>query len=177
MKPPIYGMMAEFDSPSDLVEAARRAREKGYHELQAYSPFSIEELEHILPLGRNWLPFVVLVSGIVGALSGFFMQLFIAAVAYPLNIGGRPLNSWPAFIPITFELTILFAALAAFFGLLAFNGLPRPYHPVSNVPQFSLASRNRFFLAIKSTDPIFDRFRTARFLESLEPLEVAEVEY
>jgi Protein of unknown function (DUF3341) len=177
MKPPIYGVMAEFDSPSQLVEAARLAREKGYHQYQAYSPFPIEELEDVMPLGRNWLPFVVLVSGIIGGLCGYSLQYYIAAIAYPLNIGGRPLNSWPLFVPITFELTILFAGLACFFGLLAFNKLPRPYHPVSNVPEFALASRNRFFLCVQAVDPIFDRSRTALFLESLDPLEVSEVDY
>src|SRR3954464_1149972 len=136
MSPPIYGVMAEFDSPTRLVEAARSARSNGYHKVEAYSPFSIEELNEAMQLGRNWLPFIVLIGGITGAITGFFLQLYVAAVHYPINVGGRPLNSWPAFIPITFELTILFAALGAFFGLLALNGLPRPYHPVSNVPRF-----------------------------------------
>jgi Protein of unknown function (DUF3341) len=177
VKPPIYGVMAEFDTPALLVAAARRAKEKGYRLIHAYSPFAIEGLADALDLPPNRLPLVVLTAGILGALTGYSMQLWIAAVDYPLNIGGRPLNSWPAFIPVTFELTVLFAAIAAFLGLLALNKLPQPYHPVSNVPQFSLASRDRFFLCIEAADPVFDRMATAKFLADLNSLEVSEVEY
>lgn len=175
MRPPIYGLMAEFDNPSALVAAARRAREKGYRKLDAYSPFPIEELSEALELHGNRLARIVLTGGVIGMLAGYGLQYYIAAVHYPLNIGGRPLNSWPMFIPVTFEMTVLFASLAAFFGLLALNGLPKPYHPVFNVPGFALASRNHFFLCIEAVDPLFDRKQTAAFLESLEPKEVSEV--
>ncbi len=171
----IYGVMAEFDSPSTLVSAARAARAKGYRKLDAYSPFPIEELTEALHLHRNKLPLIVLAGGIAGGLTGFFLQYWIAAVYFPINIGGRPLNSWPSFIIITFELTILFASLSAVLGMMALCGLPMPYHPVFNVPRFSAASRNRFFLCIEAADPLFDRTRTSEFLGTLEPREVSEV--
>jgi len=175
MNKPIYGVMAEFDSPTALVAAARAAREKGYRKLDAYSPFPIEELSDALHLHKNKLPLIVLIGGILGGLSGYMLQYFIAVQYYPINIGGRPLHSWPSFIIITFEMTILLAALAAVFGLLGLCGLPMPYHPTFNVPRFALASRNRFFLCIEATDPLFDSSRTPEFLESLEPREVSEV--
>ncbi|MGB7763171.1 MAG: DUF3341 domain-containing protein [Bryobacteraceae bacterium] len=171
----IYGVMAEFDSPSTLVSAVRAARAKGYRKLDAYSPFPIEELTEALHLHRNKLPLIVLAGGIAGGLTGFFLQYWIAAVYFPINIGGRPLNSWPSFIIITFELTILFASLSAVLGMMALCGLPMPYHPVFNVPRFSAASRNRFFLCIEAADPLFDRTRTSEFLGTLEPREVSEV--
>jgi hypothetical protein len=171
----IYGVMAEFDSPSSLVGAARAAREKGYRKLDAYSPFPIEELSDALHLHRNKLPLIVLIGGIVGGLLGYLMQYGIAVLYYPINVGGRPLHSWPAFIIITFETAILCAALAAVLGLLGLCGLPMPYHPVFNVPRFAFASRNRFFLCIEATDPLFDAAKTVEFLESLEPREVSEV--
>ena len=175
MTKPVYGMMAEFDSPTALVNAAKAAREKGYRRLDAYSPFPIEELSDALHLHKNKLPLIVLLGGIVGGLSGYLLQYYVTVVYYPLNIAGRPLHSWPAYIVITFELTILFGALSAVLGLLALCGLPMPYHPVFNVPRFAQASRNRFFLCIESTDPLFDRDRTSEFLETLEPREVSEV--
>jgi hypothetical protein len=171
----IFGIMAEFESPTALVAAARRAREKGYRKLDAYSPFPIEELNEALALHDNRLARLVLGGGVLGMLTGYGLQYWVAAINYPLNIGGRPLNSWPSFIPVTFELTVLFASLAAFFGLLGLNGLPQPYHPVFNVPGFAMASRNRFFLCIQAADPLFDRKETAVFLESLEAKEVSEV--
>ena len=174
-EPGIYGVMAEFDSPSALVSAARAARAKGYRKLDAYSPFPIEELTEALHLHRNKLPLIVLAGGIIGGLTGFFLQYWIAVVYFPINIGGRPLNSWPSFIIITFELTILFASLSAVLGMMALCGLPMPYHPVFNVPRFSAASRNRFFLCIEAADPLFDRARTSEFLGTLEPREVSEV--
>jgi hypothetical protein len=167
--------MAEFDSPSALVSAARAARAKGYRKLDAYSPFPIEELTEALHLHKNKLPLIVLAGGIIGGLTGFFLQYWIAVVYFPINIGGRPLNSWPSFIIITFELTILFASLSAVLGMMALCGLPMPYHPVFNVPRFSAASRNRFFLCIEAADPLFDRARTSEFLGTLEPREVSEV--
>jgi hypothetical protein len=172
---PIYGVMAEFDSPTSLVNAARVAREKGYRKLDAYSPFPIEELSDVLHLHKNKLPLIVLIGGIVGGLTGYLLQYYVSVIYFPINIAGRPLNSWPSYVVITFELTILFAALSAVLGLLALCGLPMPYHPVFNVPRFALASRNRFFLCIESRDPLYDRDKTSEFLESLEPREVSEV--
>jgi Protein of unknown function (DUF3341) len=172
---PVYGMIAEFDNPSTLVNAARAAREKGYRRLDAYSPFPIEELKEALHLRRNKLPLIVLIGGILGLLTGFFLQYYVAVIDFPINVGGRPLNSWPSFIIITFELTILFGAISAVLGLLALCGLPMPYHPVFNVQRFALASRNRFFLCIEARDPLFDPEKTYEFLETLEPREVSEV--
>lgn len=172
---PIYGLMAEFDNPSSLVTAARAAREKGYRKLDAYSPFPIEELSEALHLHKNKLPLIVLIGGICGGLTGYLLQYYVTVWYFPINIGGRPLHSWPAYIVITFELTILFAAISAVLGLLALCGLPMPYHPTFNVPRFALASRNRFFLCIESSDPLFDHDETSAFLETLEPREVSEV--
>ncbi len=171
----IYGVMAEFDSPSELVSAARAARAKGYRKLDAYSPFPIEELTEALHLHKNKLPLIVLAGGIVGGLTGFFLQYWIAVMYFPINIAGRPLNSWPSFVIITFELTILFASLSAVLGMMALCGLPMPYHPVFNVARFSAASRNRFFLCIEAGDPLFDPAAASQFLEGLEPREVSEV--
>ena len=171
----VYGVMAEFDNPSALVSATHAARAKGYRKLDAYSPFPIEELTDALHLHRNKLPLIVLAGGIIGGLSGFFLQYWIAVIYFPINIAGRPLNSWPSFIIITFELTILFASLSAVLGMLALCGLPMPYHPVFNVPRFSAASRNRFFLCIEASDPLFDPAKTSEFLGTLEPKEVSEV--
>ena len=171
----IYGVMAEFDNPSALVSAARAARAKGYRKLDAYSPFPIEELTDALHLHKNKLPLIVLAGGVIGGLTGFFLQYWIAGIYFPINIAGRPLNSWPSFIIITFELTILFASLSAVLGMMALCGLPMPYHPVFNVPRFSAASRNRFFLCIEAADPLFDPARTSQFLGTLEPTEVSEV--
>ncbi len=175
MKQPIYGVMAEFESPTALVTATRAAVAKGYKKMDAYTPFPIEELSDALHLHRNKLPLMVLIGGIIGGMLGFALQYFVTVMYYPINIGGRPLLSWPAYIIITFELTILFAALTAVFGLFALCGLPMPYHPTFNVPRFEFASRNRFFLCIESTDPLFDRAKTCEFLETLEPREVSEV--
>jgi Alternative complex III, ActD subunit len=172
---PIYGLMAEFDNPTALVSAARAAREKGYRKMDAYTPFPVEELSDALHLHHNRLPLIVLIGGILGGLTGFLLQYYVTVIYFPINIGGRPLNSWPAYIIITFELTILFGALSTVLGLLALCGLPMPYHPTFNVPRFALASRSRFFLCIESNDPLFDQEKTAKFLESMEPREVSEV--
>ena len=176
-RPPIYGLMAEFNDPNELVAAARAAREAGYRHLDAYTPFPIEELAEALEMHHSPLPLIVLIGGIVGGVAGYLLQYFTSVVDYPLNVGGRPLNSWPSFIPITFETTVLVAALSAVLGMLALNGLPTPYHPVFNVPRFALATRDRFFLCIEATDPKFDREATRRFLERLVPREVSEVEH
>ena len=171
----IYGVMAEFDSPTALVNAARAARDKGYRKLDAYSPFPIEELSDVLDLHKNRLPLIVLAGGILGGMVGYLMQYYVTVWDFPINIGGRPLHSWPAYIVITFEMTILLAAISAVMGLLALCGLPMFYHPAFNVPRFALASRNRFFLSIEATDPLFDARATSEFLETLEPKEVSEV--
>ena len=172
---PIYGLMAEFDNPTSLVNAARLAREQGYRKLDAYSPFPIEELSEALHLHKNKLPLIVLLGGIVGGTLGYLLQYYVTVVYFPINIAGRPLHSWPAYIIITFEMTILVAAISAVLGLFALCGLPMPYHPTFNVPRFVQASRNRFFLCIEATDPLFDHDKTIDFLETLEPREVSEV--
>jgi hypothetical protein len=174
--PVIYGLLAEFASPEALVAAAERAHREGYRRLDAYSPFPVEGLAEAIGFHKNRLPLLVLIGGIIGASGGFFLQYWFHVLDYPMNIGGRPLNSWPMFIPVTFELTILIAALAAVFGLLALNGLPMPYHPVFNSERFELASRNRFFLCIESRDAKFDAAATWRFMEDLHPQGVYEVE-
>lgn len=174
-RPTLYGLMAEFDSPTSLVAAANAARLAGYRRMDAYSPIPIEELHAALGFRHTRLPFIVLIGGIVGGLAGYGLQYWSQAIAYPLNIGGRPFHSWPSFVPVTFETTILGAALAAVLGMLALNGLPMPYHPVFNAPRFALASRNRFFLCIEARDPKFDRDGTQRFLDSLDPRGVSEV--
>lgn len=171
----VYGLLAEFDNPTDLVAAARAARQAGYTKLDAYTPFPIEELNEALDLGRTWVPAIVLIGGITGAFLGYFLQYYIAVIDYPLNIGGRPLHSWPAFVPVTFELTILTAGLFAVLGMLALNGLPMPYHPVFNAPRFALATRDRFFLCIETTDPKYNRDDTWRFFDRLGPRSVTEV--
>jgi hypothetical protein len=175
MASPVYGLMAEFEDPNTLVAAATQAREAGYRRMDAYSPFPIEELHEALGSHHSRLPLIVLIGGMVGCLGGFLLQYWASAIAYPLNVGGRPFNSWPAFIPVTFECTILGAALSAVLGMLALNGLPMPYHPVFNVPRFALASRNRFFLCIEARDRKFDLEKTRAFLESLSPREVSTV--
>jgi Protein of unknown function (DUF3341) len=174
--PSLYGLMAEFDSPGDLLEAAHRAYEEGYRRMDAYSPFPVHGLAEAIGFHRTRLPLLVLLGGMAGGIGGYCLQYWISVIDYPLNVGGRPLHSWPAFVPVTFELIILVAALAAVLGMLALNGLPMPYHPVFNVPAFELATRNRFFLCIEASDPKFDRQETRRYLESLKPGGVFEVE-
>ncbi len=167
--------MAEFHTAEDLVVAAERARDAGYEHFDAYSPFPVEPLDEIVPSRGPYLPLLVLGGGIVGALTGFGLQYYISVIYYPMNVGGRPYYSWPSFIPVTFELTVLFAAFTAVFGMLALNKLPMPYHPVFNVRRFAAASTNRFFICIEAEDPKFDMDRTRGFLESMNPDSVAEV--
>ena len=172
----IHGLMAEFNDPTSLVNAARRAYEDGYRRMDAYSPIPIEELSEAIGFHHTRLPMIVLGGGIFGCLVGFGLQYWVSVIEYPINVGGKPAFSWPSFIPPTFETTILFAALSAVLGMLALNGLPEPYHPVFNVSRFALATRNRFFLCIESIDPKFDLVGTRQFLETLTPLNVAEVD-
>jgi hypothetical protein len=171
----VHGLLAEFDNPTDLVEAANRARQAGYTAMDAYTPFPIEELNDALGLKPNRLPLIVLLGGIFGGMGGYMLEYWTQVIAWPMNIGGRPFHSWPHFIPVTFECTVLGASLCAFLGMLALNGLPMPYHPVFNVPAFVRASRDRFFLCIESQDPKFDRYATESFLKGLHPVGVSEV--
>jgi hypothetical protein len=173
---PIHGLLAEFDTPQDLLAAAKRAHAEGFRRMDAYAPFPVEGLAEAVGFHHTRLPLLVLLAGLFGAFVGFASQYWVTVIDYPLNIGGRPLNSWPAYIPITFEVTILFAALAAVIGMIARNGLPMPYHPVFNVPAFSAATRDRFFLCIEAGDPNFDLQRTRQFLEGLGPHGVHDVE-
>ena len=166
-EPPIHGVMAEFAAPEVLLSAARHAYAAGYRKMDAYSPFPVEGLAEAIGFHKNRLPLIVLIGGLLGCAGGFYLQYWVSVIGYPLNVGGRPLNSWPAFIPVTFELTILLAALFGVLGLLALNGFPMPYHPVFNVERFEFASRNRFFLCIEAADPRFEREMTRRFMEAL----------
>jgi hypothetical protein len=172
----IYGLMAEFDSPEALLKAARRAFAAGFRNMDAYSPFPVEGLAEAIGFHRTRVPLIVLIGGILGCLGGFYLQYWVSVIDYPINVGGRPLNSWPSFIPVTFEVTILAAALSAFFGVLALNRLPMPYHPVFNVDRFELASRNRFFLCIEAKDRKFDLEDTRKFLEEVGSQGVYEIE-
>jgi hypothetical protein len=171
----LYGILAEFDDADELVAAAERVHEAGYRRVEAYSPMPVEGLADAIGFHRTRMPLVVLVGGIVGGLSGYGLQYYATVVAYPMNVGGRPLHSWPAFIPVTFEMTILFAALAAVLGMLAMNGLPRPHHPLFGVPQFDRASRDRFFLCIMRSDPLYHERTTRELLETLGATEVIDV--
>lgn len=170
-----HGMMAEFDTPSALVAAAHATHAAGYKKVEAYTPYPIEEVSEALEHHRSKMPLVVLGGGIFGACAGFGLAYWSSVIEYPMNIAGKPFNSWPAFAIPTFETTILFAAFAAVFGMLALNGLPMPHHPVFNVPAFERASRDRYFLCIEATDSRYDTNETRRFLEALRPLEVTEV--
>lgn len=174
--PPLYGVIAEFESPGDLVHAARKTYEAGYRRINGYSPYPIEELSEAIGFTHTSLPLIVFIGGLLGGLAGFFMQYYMEVIDYPLNVGGRPFNSWPAFIPITFECTVLGAAFSAVLGMLILNRLPQPYHPVFNVPNFALATRDRFFLAVEANDPKFDHGKVVELLKSLNAMEVSDVE-
>ena len=174
--PTIHGLMAEFENPKALVHAAEKARLAGYKHMDAYTPIPVEELDEALGLRRTRLPILVFLGGVFGGFAGFGLEYWTQVIAYPMNIGARPYNSWPQFIPVIFELTILFASLSAVIGMIVLNGLPQPYHPVFNVPRFEHASRDKFFLVIESTDPKFDRAKTLDFLKTLDASEINEVE-
>ena len=177
MESPLYGIAAEFEDPAMLVEAVRMAHEKGYRKVETYSPYPIHEVEEILE-GEHpdrTLPRLVLAGGLLGTLTAWALQFYIAVIDYPIDVGGRPLNSWPAFIVIMFELTILFASLTAFFGALLLSGLPLPHHPMFNLPRFALASKNRFFLCVEAADPRFEVEEVEALLNDAGPVEVRQV--
>ncbi len=172
----IYGLLAEFDTPTQLVDAAQKTREAGFTKTDAFSPFPIHEMDKALGVKRSILPYLVFCGGIVGLLSGLGLQYFVHVWDYPINVGGRPYFSLPSFIPPTFELTILFSALTAVFGMLLLNGLPQPYHPVFNVPRFALATRDKFFLLIEAKDEKFNYDETRNFMQGLNAQEVFDVD-
>jgi len=172
----LYGVMAELASAEDLIEAVEKVRAAGYTKLDAYTPYPIEALSEALGHHRSKLPLIVLGGGIAGALGGYLLQYWTQVIVYPMNIGGRPFHSWPAFIVPTFETTILGAALSAVLGMFFLNGLPHPYHPVFNVPRFALASRDRYFLVIEADDPLFDPEAVRHLLGEIHASEVSDVE-
>ncbi|HTP67845.1 MAG TPA: DUF3341 domain-containing protein [Dongiaceae bacterium] len=171
----LHGVMGEFDTPEQLIAAAKKTREAGYKHVEAYTPFPIEGLSEHIGFHSTAVPYITLFGGVTGALTGFGLQYWCSAISYPLNIGGRPLNSWPAFIPVTFELTVLFSAIFAVVGMIALNKLPQPHHPVFNVERFSHASTDKFFLVIEARDPKFQLAESARFLQELNAKHVTEV--
>ena len=176
MNEKLYGIMAEFAEPEQLLDAARAAYKAGYRRMDAYSPYAVEGVAEAIGFHKTKVPLIVLLGGICGALTAYGMEWYSATIDYPLNVGGRPLHSWPAFIPIAFELTVLFAAIAGTLGMIFLNGLPRPYHPVFNAPDFKLASQTRFFLCIEAQDHVFKAEEVRDFLLSLGPEKIMEVE-
>jgi hypothetical protein len=171
----VYGVMAEFENPTDLVHAAKSAYDAGYRILDTYTPYPLEEAAEAIGVHHNKVPLIVLIGALCGMAGGYGLQYWVSAISYPINVGGKPFHSWPAFIPVTFECAILGASIFAVVGMLALNGLPQPYHPVFNSPNFVRASRDRFFLCIEAADPKFRLDETRRFLESFHPQEVTEV--
>jgi len=170
-----FGLLAEFADADALVAAAARVHGEGYRRFECYSPLPVEGLADAIGFRRSGLPFVVLVGGVVGCLSGIALQYWTTVIAYPLNIGGRPVFSWPSFVPVVFEMTVLFAALSAVLGMLAMNGLPRPHHPLFAIPSFDRATQDKFFLCILSVDSQYHPQTTRQFLERLGPVEVIDV--
>lgn len=176
MSVPLHGLIAEYETPEELLRAAKQVREAGYTRMDAYSPFPIHGLAEAIGFEDHKVPWTTFFAGVIGAIAGFSLQYYISVVEYPLNVGGRPFLSWPSFIPVTFETTVLFASFGAFIGMLVFNGLPQPYHPIFNAPRFERASQDRFFLCIETSDPLFDRAKTRHFLETTGARMVSEVE-
>lgn len=174
---PIYGVMAEFDTPGELVKAAKAAYDAGYRKMDTYTPYPLEEAAEAIGVHHNRVSLIVLIGAMLGMIGGYSLEYWVSAVSYPINAGGKPFHSWPAFIPVTFECAVLGASLAAVFGMLALNGLPQPYHPVFNNPGFVRASRDKFFLCIESQDPKFKLDETKRFLQGFRPFEITEVPY
>lgn len=172
----LYGILAEFDTPTEMVDAARKVRDAGYTKTDAFSPFPLHEIDEALGIKRSILPWLVFGGGLTGLIAGFALQIYVHYIDYPIIVGGRPHISIPSFVPPSYELTILFAGFAAVFGMLFLNGLPQPYHPVFNVPRFALASREKFFLLIERKDPKFDYEETRNLMQSLNPQEVFDVE-
>ncbi len=172
----LYGLMAEFETPEELLSAAVLAREAGFQKMDAYSPMPVEGLADAVGFHKTTVQKIILAAGFLGACGGFTLCWWMTVIAYPHNVAGRPLNSWPAYVPITFESMVLVACVTAIVAMLALNGLPEPYHPVFNVVEFERASRDRFFLCIESSDARFDREATWEFLEGLQPMGVMEVE-
>lgn len=170
-----YGLLAEFRGPDALVEGARKVHEAGYRRVEGYSPMPVEGLAEAIGFQRTAMPLVILIGGLFGGCAGYLLQYWVSVIAYPMNIGGRPLHSWPAFIPVTFELTILCASLAGVLGMLALNGLPRPHHPLFGVDAFARASRDGFFLCIQATDSLFSLEETRKLLQEAGAIEVIDV--
>ncbi len=171
----LHGVVAEFTTPDGLVIACKKARAAGYSRMDAYTPYPLEEAAEAIGFTKTQVPLLTLIGGILGGLSGYLLQYWVHVLAYPMNVGGRPLHSWPSFIIITFEMTILFAGITAVVGMLTLNGLPQPYHPIFNHPRFTAASRDRFFLCIEAADPRFELEKTTRFLQATDAIDVAEV--
>jgi hypothetical protein len=171
----LYGLAARFDSPEAVLKAAQAVAAAGYRQAEAYTPYAVQGVAEALGFRRTGIPLVVLSGGILGAVGGYFMLWYANVVSYPWNIGGKPPNSWPAFVPITFEMTVLGASLLSLFGMLVLNGLPQPYHPIFKTPRFELASQTDFFVCIEASDPLFELSSARELFESLEPLEIAEV--
>jgi hypothetical protein len=172
---PLHGIMAEFETAAALIHATKEAHKAGYRKMDAYTPYPIEGVYHAMSAAHSKLPWLIFLGGLFGAAVGFGFQFWVSTMAYRLNIGGRPLNTWPAFIPVTFEVTILIAGCTTVFGMLALCGFPQPYHPVFNVARFAKASQDGFFLCLESTDPLFDTEKTTAFLQTLHPTHVDEV--
>lgn len=173
-----YGLLAEFDTPSELIRAAQQAHQDGWKRMDCYTPYPVEEAAEAIGFHRNRVPLVTLVGGLVGLIVMFSFESWVSVLAYPLNIGGRPLYSWPAFIVPAYELTILFAGLSAAVGMLALNGMPALYHPLFNAPNFrNGATTDKFFLCLEARDPKFDLVGARAYLESFKPVSVVEVDY
>ena len=174
--PELRGLIAEFENEEAIVEATQKTVDAGYHHIETYTPYPLDELLDIQHLHQNKVALVILIGGLAGCAVGFFMQYFASVIHYPLNVGGRPFNSWPAFIPVMFECTVLFASFSALVGMMVMNKLPRPNHPLFDIERFRYATQDRFFLCIEAEDPYFEKDATRQFLEELNPHEVNEVE-